>query len=158
MLLCTQQVTRTANRQISHRYFETRAQLRKFLNRLQTFLCNLCQNLVPLIREISVSDPIGPAYTSTQLIELRQAHFIRIMHNKCINVRNIYARLNNTCADEHIVFSVKEIENGLLQLRFRHLTMSDANSSLRNKHRDLSSHFLNALHTIIEIIDLTTAG
>ncbi|MNV29870.1 hypothetical protein D3C71_1211160 [compost metagenome] len=80
------------------------------------------------------------------------------MHNKCIYIRNIYTRLNNTCADQHIVLSIKKIKDRLLQLRFRHLAMSDAYPSLRNKHRNLSGHFLNALHTIIEIVDLTATS
>ncbi|MNC15021.1 hypothetical protein D3C75_628210 [compost metagenome] len=117
MLLSAKQISGTAYGQVTHGYFESGTKLSKLLNRLQAFLRNFCQHFIPLVGEIGIGNPVGTANPSAQLIQLGQSHFVGIMHNQRINVRNINPGLNNARADKHIILSIQEIKDGFLQLR-----------------------------------------
>ncbi|MNC30945.1 hypothetical protein D3C75_792480 [compost metagenome] len=116
MLFGAKQIARSANGKVAHGDFEAGAQLCEFLNRLQALLGYLSKHLVTLVRKISIGNPVGASYPSTQLVELGQPHFVSIMDNQCIDVRDIHPGLDDTGADQHIVFSIEEVKNSLLQL------------------------------------------
>ncbi|MMZ65379.1 hypothetical protein D1872_277800 [compost metagenome] len=77
------------------------------------------------------------------------------MDDQSINVRNIDTCLYNARTDKHIIFPIQKVQNGPLKLLLGHLSMPYANACIRYKHGDLCSHFLDSLHPIVQVIDLS---
>ncbi|MNN16520.1 hypothetical protein D3C81_1296630 [compost metagenome] len=158
MLLRTEQVPRSADRQVPHGNLEAGAKLRELLNGLQPLLRHFSERLIALISEVGVSNPIGTANPSPQLIQLGKPHFVRIMHNQRIHVRNIHTGLNNARTYQDVIFTIQEVQNRLLELLLRHLSMPNPYFGLWHKHRNLSSHLLNTLNPVIQVVYLASSG
>ena len=80
------------------------------------------------------------------------------MDNDGIYVGNIQSRFNNGGGYQYIHIPIDKRVHDLLQLPLRHLPMGKGHIGIRHQFFNGKSHFRNILHSIIDVIDLTSSG
>ncbi len=129
VLLAAQQVARAAQFQIERRDLEARAEIAEFLQRGQALARDLAQLRIRRDQQVSVSAPVRPSHPSAQLVQLAQPVALGVLDDDGVRQRNIQAVLDDRGADEHVVLVAHEAEQHLLQFRFAHLPVADADAA-----------------------------
>ena len=143
--------------QTSHCNFETGAKFRIFPNGLKSPCCNIRKFFASCKCKIRIRAPWWPAYSAPDLMQLRKAHSVCIFNNKRITIRHIHTRFNNSCANENINITWKQIVPNRWKLFFTHLPVRNSYPRLRNSFFYHHSFMLNCFHIIMQIIALSAA-
>ncbi len=158
VLLRTQHISGAPDLQIPHGDADAGAELGEFPDGLQPLLRFLGEELAPPIHKEGIGSPVGTAYPSSELIELRKSHAVRTVDNQRIGIGNVQPRFNDGGGHQHVDFAVDKLEHDLLQLGLRHLPMGIGHPGLRRQGLNLRSRFRNVVDAIVYKIHLTAPG
>ena len=82
---------------------------------MKAFFRHFLEHFVPLIHEECVGGAVGTAHAAPELIELGQAHLVRIVDDHGIGIGDVQTRLNDGGGDKHINLTVDKTIHDLLQ-------------------------------------------
>ena len=99
----------------------------------------------------------SPAYSTPELVEIRQAKAIRSVDDDRVGVRNIHAALDDRGANENVGLAIDELAHHVFQHFAVHLTVTDNDTCLRAECLDFLLHFFNISYAIVQEENLATA-
>ncbi len=158
VLLRSQHIARPPDLQIPHGDLDAGAQLRKFPDGLEPFLRFLFQHLVSFVHEKCIGSPAGTAYPPPELIQLRQAHAVRIVDDHGVGVGDVKACLDNGSGHQHVDVAVYKVKHDFLQLPFLHLSVGKDHMGSGHQFRYMKGHILDVADPVIHIIHLSVSG
>ena len=94
---------------------------------------------------------------ASQLVQLCEPELVGAVHDDRVGNRNVDARFDDGCADEHIELAPVELAHDALKFSLAHLAVGNANARFRNQ---LSEHLgagLNGIHVVMKEIHLSAA-
>ena len=101
-LLRAQNVSRAANFQIAHRDLEARAQVRIFLDRLESLRRDRRHGPIRRQKQIAIRPMLPPPDPAAKLVQLAQAKSIGVVDDDRVGVGDIQAGFDDRRADENI--------------------------------------------------------
>ena len=157
MLLRTEKASRAADLEITHRDLKARAKTCKLLHRLQALLRRFAEHLIAPIREVGKRHLRRAADASAHLIELREPKAVGIVDDDCIRVGDINAVLDDARRKQDVIMSLVKVHHDLLQNILAHLSVRGGNTCLRYNLQQVLAHPVDALHAVIDKVDLPAA-
>ena len=158
VLLRPEQVARAADLKVPHGNLEACAELRELADGAEPLLRHLGEHLIPHEGQVCIAEP-GPApHAATQLIKLGKAHFVRLIHEDGVHIRDVQPAFNDRAAQEHIIALLHEVKHRLLQLPFLHLPVCVADARFRHERAQLLRKALHVAHAVIDEIHLPAAA
>ena len=148
-LLRTQHVARAPHLQVLHGHRHARTQIIILRNRGQAVVRRFGQGGPLRVQEVRVAPRPGAAHPTPQLVELRQAHVVRVLHNQGVSVGDIQAGFHNGGAHQHIVFPIPKPLDRALQHFLTHLAVRHHNPGLWHQVPQLAGLLLNIRHLIV---------
>ena len=158
VLLRAQKVSGAADLQVPHGYLEAAAQFRKLTDSMKALLCHFLEHFVPLVHKECIGSPVGTAHTSSELVELGQAHLVRVVDDHGVGVGNIQTCLNDGGGDKYINFTVDEAIHDLFQLMLVHLAVGKRYVGLRDQFCHAVGDLIYIVDPVVDVIDLTASG
>ena len=149
-LLGTKHIAGTANFQITHGNLEARAERRELTNRTKALLRDLTERLAMPIAQVRIRMARRTTDTAANLVQLRQAHVVRVLDDKRVRVRNINAGFNNCGADQNINLAVRHLVHNLCDLFLTHFAVNDADSRIRKPLLPHVRTSLDGLHAVVQ--------
>ena len=108
------------------------------------------------VGQIGVGPAHGAAHPAPELVELGQAHFIRILDDEGVHIGDVDARLDDGGAHQHIHLAVGHGGHDLVDLVLRHLAVGHGHGGLLPQQLpDARGSALDGLHSIVEVVHLT---
>ena len=153
-----QQISCSADLQVAHCYFEAAAQFREFTDCMKPLFCHFPQHFVSPVHKKCVGRPVRTSHTPSQLVQLRQAHLVRVVDNHCVHIGDIHTGLNDRRGYQNVNLPVDESVHDLFQLPLFHLSVGKSHIGLRHQLCDHVGHLRNGLHPVVDIVDLSAAG
>ena len=157
MLLCAQDIARTADLEVTHRDPDARAELGELADRLQALLRLLRQHLTAAVHEERVRRPVRASDTSANLIQLTQAHPVRVLDDHRICIRDVEASLDDRRRHQHIDLAVDEAQHDILELRLRHLAMRIRDARLRAELLHMPRDVCDVIDPVVDIVHLAVS-
>ena len=81
--------------------------------------------------QVRIGALVGATDAPAQLIKLRQSEQIRAVDDDGVGARNVQPAFDDGGRHEHVVLALDEVEHGLFQARFAHLTVADRHARRR---------------------------
>ena len=125
---------------------------------METLLRHLLEHLVPAVHEKRVGRPVASSHPSPQLIQLGQAHLIRVVDNHGIYIGNVQAGFNNGGGHQHVNLPVDKSHHDFFQLPLPHLPVGEGHICLRHQLRDLVGYLVDVIDPVIHIEYLAAPG
>ena len=129
-------VARASQLEISHRQLEPRAELRELADGREPFACDLSQDFARLIHEIRVSEPVRPADSAPQLIQLCQTESVSVEDYHGIGVRYIDPVLDDRSRNEDVGPSFDKIKHRVLECFLTHPAVAHRCDRIRHEALD----------------------
>ena len=157
MLLRTEKASCAADLEITHRDLKARAKTCKLLHRLQALLRRFAEHLIAPIREVGKRHLRRAADASAHLIELREPKAVGIVDDDRIRIGDIDAILDDARRKQDVIMSLVKVHHDLLQNILAHLSVRGGNTCLRYNLQQVLAHPVDALHAVIDKVDLPAA-
>ena len=92
-------------------------------------------------------------------MQLGKAHVVGVLDHQRVGVGDVDTRFNDGGADQHVCLAVHHGLHHGGEFMLSHLAVAGDNAHLRpQQFLNTGSRQVNGLHTVVEIVDLTTAG
>ena len=105
-LLRAEQTARSAYLKVAHGDLEARAELGKLADGLKALFRYLGENLVLTEREIGRGAARAASDAAADLVQLGKTHFVRVLDDEGVDVRDINAGFDDRRAHEHLNFTL----------------------------------------------------
>ena len=156
-LLGSQDVAGATNFEVSQRDLESCAKLGRFLDRFESRDRFLAQSALVVIKQIRVGAVVTAPDSPAQLIKLRESEVMGLVDDDRIDVGDIDAGLDDGGADQDVELVFDEREHDAFELVLVHLSVADSESCLRHQTLQVLQDVVDALHAVVDEVDLTTA-
>ena len=154
MLLRPEQISGSTDLQVSHGQLETRPEFDEFLHRLQALAGFVGQRCPPGVQQVAVRLAVGPAHTAAQLVQLGEAHQVRIFHDDRVHARDVEPDLHDGRAHEHVGPAAEEIHHHLLEPFLGHLSVSHGHPGRRDGGADAAGGPFDGLDAVMHDVHL----
>ena len=154
VLLCAQQVARAANFQIAQGDLKARAEGGVFTDGGKPLGGDLGERLARTVGEIGVRLPPRAPHAAADLVQLGKPQPIGILNDERIGVRQVYARLHDGGAEDHVKLPAHKRLPDVLQLLAVGLAVRGHNARLGQGVRQLGKHPVHRVHAVVEVDDL----
>ena len=96
-------------------------------------------------------------HASAQLMELAEAEILCVVYDDGVDIRHVYAALDDSGGEKDVIIVIGEIENGFLQFFGRHLPVGHNHACVRHETVDHSLQFVKPLDAVVDHEDLSVA-
>ena len=107
-------------------------------------------------QQVGVGLVVAASHAPAQLVQLRQAEFIRTVHEDGVGVRYVNARLDNRGAEQDIRATVVKIAHHALQIALVHLPVGNRDARFGDEFGEHLAAVLNGGDFIVQEIHLST--
>ena len=156
-LVCAQQVPSAPDFQVPKGYFETAAQVRELLQRLQTFAGFVRQGAQRRCQQVAKCFAVASAHAAAHLVQVAQAKAVGLVDDDGVGVGHVQSALNEGGAHQNIKTAFHEGEHQGLQLVALQLAVGNAHAGIRNQTLYHAGHLLNILNAVVDEKDLASA-
>ncbi|MCW0462066.1 hypothetical protein NB717_003134 [Xanthomonas sacchari] len=108
-------------------------------------------------QQIGVGAVMRTADAAAQLVQLRQAEAVGAVDDDGVGVGDVDARFDDRGRQQHVEALLLEIQHHLFQLALGHLPVGDADARLRHQLAQLALHAADALHVVVQEVQLAAA-
>ena len=108
-------------------------------------------------QQIGVGAAIRAAHASAQLVQLGQAQPVGAIDEDRVAERDVEAVLDDRGGHQNVGFVMHELQHHFFQFAFRHLSVPDDDARLRHEFLQLGGDFPDALHAVVDEVDLAAA-
>ena len=157
VLLGPQYLSRPSNLQIAHGDSESGPQFAGFQNSFKSLLGRQREANMLIVEEIRVSLVDGSPDSSTKLVELRQAKAIGLIDDDRVHVGNIQTTLDDSCANQDIILTGRELKHHAPQLALIHLAVGHFQGCLGYNFLKTVGHSFDFLNSIVYEENLATS-
>ena len=157
-LLRAEQIARAAYLKVTHGDAEARVELGEFPYRLEPLLGDLGEHLVLPVRQVRAGAPGRAPDAAAYLVELGKAHFVRVLDDQRVDVRDVDARLDDRRAHEHLHLAVRHAVHDLGKLRLAHAAVGDVHGHVGQHGHDPGRDAVDRLDAVMQIIHLPAPG
>ena len=150
-------VARASQLEVSHRQLESRTELRELADSCEPFACDLRQDFARLIHEVSVSQPVRPAYSSSQLVQLCQSESVGVEDYHRIGIRDVDPVLDDRCRNENVGPSFDKIKHRVLECLLAHPPVAYSRDRIRHEALDRLPYLVEPCDPVVYNVDLSAA-
>ena len=129
-LLCTEQVSGTADVQVLHGDVDAAAQFAEVLEGLQSAACVRRQGGQWWRKQVAECLSVAASHTSTHLVEVAESEVMCRVDDDGVGVGNVDAVFHDGRREQHVVVVVREVEHYLLQLLGLHLSVAHSHAAV----------------------------
>ena len=152
-----QQLTCAPNLQVAHGDLEAGAEFGVVADGVEALFRYFRQDLAPAEGQISIGVAAAAAHTPADLVELGQAHFVRVLDDEGVDVGDVDARLNDGGADQDLQLPVHHPLHHVRQLLLAHFAVGDADLGLRKGFFDPGGALGDGFDPVVQVVDLSAA-
>ena len=156
-LLRAEQIARAAYLKVAHRYLEAGAEGREVADGVEPLLGDLGQYLVAPEGKIRRGAPRRAAHAAAYLMQLRKAKVIRIFDYQGVDIRDIYARLDDGRADKHLNLPVCDVFHHVCEHVFVHLPVCHADGHILQQVGYFLCRAFDVVYAVMKVVHLTAA-
>ena len=109
--------------EILHRYMDSGTEIREGFDGLKAAARHGGQRHAGGHKEITECLAAAAADPASQLMKLAQTEMVRVVDDYRVDIRHIYAVLDDCCGKQHIIIMIRKIDYGFLKLFGRHLAV-----------------------------------
>ncbi len=118
-------VSRAANLQVAHRDFESGAERRVLLDRVDALARRAFGHHLARQHQVGVGLHLRAAHAAAQLVQIGEPEAVRAVDDDRIGIRNIEPALDDRRRDQHIGLPIHETLHHLLEFILVHLAVAD---------------------------------
>ena len=158
MLAGPEDVSGTADLQVTQGNAKTGPEFGKLTNRVQPLGCNLGQDFAALEGKIGIGPAAGTPDSSAQLVKLGKSQPVGIFNNQRVAVGDIDTCFNDGCTDQNINFLFHQLPPDTGKGIFRHFAVGDRNPCLRDHLLDFACAGVDCFGIVVQVVGLTAAA
>ncbi len=153
-LRLAEQVAGTADLEVAHRDPEAGTELGRLADRAQPFVRLLGQRAVARVEQVGVGALTAAPDPTAQLVHLTQPEQVGALDHQRVDRRHVDARLDDRRAHEHVVATLGEVDDDLLQRALVDLPMGHRDAGLRHELAQADGGRLDRPHAVVDPEDL----
>ena len=107
-------------------------------------------------QQVGIRLVVAASHAPTQLVQLRQAEFIRTVHDDGVRIRHVNPRLDNRGAQQDIRATVVKIAHDALQIALVHLSVGNRDARFGDEFGEHLAAVLDGGDFVVQEIHLST--
>ena len=148
---------RAANLHVLHGEEKAGAEFFHLLNGFQTALGLRGQCVFVVNQQVGVGLVMAAPDASAQLVQLREAEFVRAVHDNGVRIRYVNAGFNDGGAQQNIRTAVVKVTHHAFQIAFVHLSVRNHNACFGNQLGEHLAAIFDGGDFVVQEVHLTAA-